>query len=454
MPTHFHRYIPHTPEDIRQMLDRIGASTVEELFESIPESIRRNGDINLPPPLAEQDLMKELARLAGENTPSDHPASFLGGGIYDHHVPPALDQIVGRSEFYTAYTPYQAEISQGTLQGIYEFQTLVCQLLGMEVANASVYDGASAAAEAVLMARRISRGRSRFLIGSNVHPQYRQVIRTYTANFDIDIQEVPYGKDGRIDGAKLDKMLSDEVAGVLVQSPNYFGCVEDLQAVSEKARRSGALVIVTFSEPLAYALLAPPGKFGADIACGEGQSLGIPMSYGGPHVGLFASKKSYIRNLPGRLCGRTEDREGRTGYVLTLATREQHIRREKATSNICTNQALCALRNAVYLTLMGKNCLRKLAASNLSLAQYAKGALTGKGGAELVFGAPTFNEFVLRVPGEAAGVLASLQHKGILGGIDLGAAGYAELSDCMLVSVTEKNTKEEIDRYAEELGSL
>jgi glycine dehydrogenase subunit 1 len=443
------RYIPHTEADVQAMLGAIGARAVDDLFAVIPEKLRLGRALDLPPALAEPDLLRHLEALAAKNAPARGVASFLGGGFYSHYVPAVLDQLLLRSEFYTAYTPYQPEVAQGTLQAIFEFQTLVCQLFGMEAANASLYDGGSALAEAVLMAGRVTR-RTRFLVARSVNPAYRRIVATYTKHLGWEAVEVPFGADGRIDGAALAGALAGALgartACVAVQSPNYFGVVEDLAAVGQAVAGSGALFVTTVTEPLAYAILKPPGGFGADIACGEGQSFGLPVSFGGPHVGLFATREKYVRQMPGRLCGETTDARGARGYVLTLSTREQHIRREKATSNICTNQALCALANTIYLTLLGRRGLRKLAQANLDLAEYARTALTGVPGVRAAFAGPTFNEFVIVTDRPAAAFLAALPDD-LLGGIDV-SADYPELPGAVLVTVTENNPKEEIDRYA------
>ena len=444
------RYIPHTQQDVKRMLDAVGVRTVEELLSAIPEKVRVRGLLDVPPALTEPELIAHLKSLADRNVDAGRAACFLGGGVYNHYVPQAVDQLLLRSEFYTAYTPYQAEIAQGTLQAIFEFQTMIASLLGMDVANASLYDGGSAVAEAVLMAGRVTR-RQRLLIARSVHPQYRKIVETYTRHLGWEIVEIGFGEDGRLDGDALANELDDRAASLVVQSPNYFGVVEDLSALSSAAKPSGAALVVCFTEALAYGLLKPPGEFGADISCGEGQSFGLAMSYGGPHVGLFATRDKYIRNLPGRLCGQTVDAAGERGFVLTLSTREQHIRREKATSNICTNQALCALANTIYLTLMGKKGLRKLAQLNLDLAQYAKGAFAAAGLALRVAG-PTFNEFLLKTPRPAAEFLAALPD-GIQGGIDV-SKDYPEFEGSVLVTVTESLRKEDIDRYVQAAASL
>ena len=441
------RYIPHTEAVVRRMLDVIGARTVDELFAVIPEALRLKRPLDLPPALAEPDLLRHLEGLAAKNAHAGRATSFLGGGAYDHYVPQAVDQLLLRSEFYTAYTPYQPEVAQGTLQAIFEFQTLVCQLFGMEAANASLYDGGSALAEAVLMAGRVTR-RRKFLVARSVNPQYRRIVATYTKHLGWEPVEAPCGADGRVDPAALAGAIDDRTACVAVQSPNYFGVVEDLSAMAKAVAGSGALFVTTFTEPLAYGLLSPPGAFGADIVCGEGQSLGLPMSFGGPHLGRFATREKYIRQMPGRLCGQTVDARGARGFVLTLSTREQHIRREKATSNICTNQALCALGSTIYLTLLGRQGLRRLAQANLDLAEYARRALCAVPGVRAAFSAPTFNEFVIRSDRPSAEFLAALPGD-FFGGIDV-SADYPELEDSLLLCVTDVHRRGDIDRLASE----
>jgi glycine dehydrogenase subunit 1 len=445
----FIRYIPHTEEDIRTMLEFVGAKKVEDLFEMISKEYRLPKPLDLPEPLSEPDLLRHLQGL-----PSPAFSSFLGAGAYHHFIPSVISALVSRSEFYTAYTPYQPEISQGTLQAIFEYQTLMCQLTGMEVSNASLYDGASGLAEAVWMAQRITK-RKKVLLSEAVHPEYRKVIQTYLDPDQQEILRVPYKRDeGRTDERGLLDLLDGEVSGVVLQSPNFFGVIEDLHPVADKIHEAGGLMIVGFSEAVAYGILKPPGEEGADIVSGEGQSLGVPLSYGGPYLGIFATREKFVRNMPGRLVGETVDLEGKRGFVLTLATREQHIRREKATSNICTNEGLCALTATLFLSCLGKRGLRELALMNLSKAEYAKKIASQIRGCKLVFSSPTFNEFVLRIQGEPEGVLERLKKKKILGGIPLGRF-YPEMNHHLLVTVTEVNSREEIDRWAEALeGAL
>jgi len=435
------RYLPHTPDNIRCMMEALEISDISELFAPIPESVRLKRALDLPPALSEAELDSHMVALSRKNADPASWASFLGGGMNRHYIPAAVPAIASRSEFATAYTPYQPEASQGTLQAIFEFQTLICQLTGMEVANASMYDGAEAFAEAALMLLRVARKRNRLLVAKSVHPEYRATLKTYTSRLSASIEDVPFDSEtGRIDASALEKSLGNDVAGVMIQSPNFFGVVEDMPALQRACGSVGALIGVAISEPLSLGILNPPGLYGAAVVCGEAQSFGVPMSFGGPGVGFLAARMSDVRNMPGRLCGETVDSEGQRGFVLTLAAREQHIRREKATSNICTNQALMALMVTIYLSLMGKNGVRKLAGINLSRCEYAKKTL---GGASR-FSGPTFNEFVARV-GDVSPKLGLLKDKNILGGIHLGR-WYPELDDCMLISVTEMNSKEQIDR--------
>jgi glycine dehydrogenase subunit 1 len=441
----FTRYIPHTEEDIQIMLEFVGAKKVEDLFEMISKEYRLSKPLNLPEPLSEPDLLRHFQELQ-----SPAYSSFLGAGAYHHFIPSIISALISRSEFYTAYTPYQPEVSQGTLQAIFEYQTLMCQLTGMEVSNASMYDGASSLAEAVLMAGRVTK-RRKILLSEAVHPEYRKVIQTYIDPDQQEIIPIPYKKDeGRTDERRLSDLLDGEVSGVVIQSPNFFGVVEDLHPMADKAHEAGGLMIVGFSEAVAYGILKPPGEEGADIVAGEGQSFGIPLSYGGPYLGIFATREKFVRNMPGRLVGETVDLEGKRGFVLTLATREQHIRRERATSNICTNEGLCALMATIFLTCLGKRGLRELARMNLSKAEYAKKIASQIRGCKLVFSSPTFNEFVLRIQGEPERVLEGLKGKKILGGLSLGRF-YPEMNHHLLVTVTEMNTREEIDRWAEAL---
>jgi len=435
------RYLPHTRDDIAAMLKVVGAKDLEDLFAVIPGDCRRRDDMELPEPMTEWELTEHLSALSDMMGVRSRYKVFLGAGSYDHFIPATVMHLLGRSEFLTSYTPYQPEISQGTLQGIYEYQTLVCRLLGLEAANASLYDGASALAEAVLMALRITKGK-KVALSSLIHPMYRQVVRTYLEPTGYDIIELPYeDKTGLTDPSHMEGL--EDLAAVAIQSPNFFGCIEDLKAMGEKTHGKGALFIVTFTEPLAFGLLRSPGSLGADIACGEGQSLGIPMSFGGPGLGMFATRMQYVRNMPGRLVGKTVDQEGRRGFVLTLATREQHIRRERATSNICTNSSLCALASAMYMASLGGSGMRRLAQLNHDKAEYLKRSLKREG-IPVPFDRPTFNEFVIAYPKGRTRTYESLLEKGIVAGLPL-SRFYPELKDHYLLCVTEASSREDMD---------
>jgi glycine cleavage system P protein (glycine dehydrogenase) subunit 1 len=442
-------YLPHSDTEIEQMLDRIGVASIETLFaEAVPQKYRCS-ELNLPGPLSEQELAAAVGKMAQkENTAPDIADCFLGAGAYNHYVPAFVDQLLLRSEFYTAYTPYQPEISQGTLAAIFEFQSLICILTGMEVANASTYDGASAAAEAALMARRIMRKREGVAVSAAIHPQYRQVIRTYHCAEPELVSEIAFGPDGRIDCSDLARALAKEPAAVMVGSPNYFGVIEDLGKIAEQVHEAGSLLIVAVEEPLSLALLKPPGQLGADIVVGEGQSLGNPISYGGPGLGLFAAREKFVRQMPGRLAGQTIDGNGNIGYCLTLSTREQHIRREKATSNICSNENLCALAVAIYTVGLGRRGLTDLARHNLSKAISLKSKLCALDGVEPLFDTPVFNEFALRLPVEVKKFVEAMYAEEIAAGVALGD-DYPELSDGLLLCTTEQNTGEAIARYVE-----
>ena len=441
----FFRYIPHTEEDIRKMLDTIGVKKVEDLFETIPKECWLSKPLNLPESLSEPELIRHFQKLQ-----IPIMSSFLGAGAYHHFIPTVVSSLVSRSEFYTAYTPYQPEISQGTLQGIFEYQTLMCQLTGMEVSNASLYDGASSLAEAVLMAHRINK-KKKVLLSQAIHPEYRRVIQTYIDPDQQEIIRIPYKKDeGRTNEKILFDLLKEDVSAVVIQNPNFFGVIEDLQPIGERVHNVGGLIIVGFSEPIAYGILQAPGAIGADIVSGEGQSLGIPASFGGPYLGIFTTQERFVRNMPGRLVGETIDLEGKRGFVLTLATREQHIRRERATSNICTNEGLCALMATVFLSCLGREGLKELALMNLSKAEYAKKVISRVRGCKLNFTGPTFNEFVMRIEARAEEVLEKLRVEKILGGLFL-KKFYPEFDHHLLITVTEMNQREEIDRWAEAL---
>jgi glycine dehydrogenase subunit 1 len=440
------RYLPHTPDDIETMLKTVGVNSVDELFSAIPEDCRSKTSLDLPLPLSEWELNARIDELAATMAiPPDYKV-FMGAGSYEHYIPATVSFLLSRSEFMTSYTPYQPELSQGTLQAIFEYQTLTARLLGMEVANASQYDGASSLAEALLMAVRITRKKT-VAVSSLIHPNYRRVLETYLAPTEYPIIELPYLEDGTTD---LDAIKNrDDLAAVAVQSPNFLGCIEDLQLAAQKAQDKKALFVVSFTEPLAYGLYKSPGSFGADICCGEGQSLGIPRSFGGPALGMFAAKKKYVRNMPGRLVGQTVDSEGRRGFVLTLATREQHIRREKATSNICTNHSLCALAAAIYMATLGQTGIKELARLNFDKTEYLKNQLKAAGH-EIPFERSTFNEFVVKFPKNFENTYEKLLEKKIVAGLPI-SRFYPELSHHYLLCVTETVSKKDMDAFVKEV---
>ncbi len=438
-------YISLSDLDKKEMLERIGVSTPDDLFRCIPESIRLKRELCLHPPLSEPDLIAHFGAIGRENTACDY-LSFLGAGAYRHHIPAVVDYLSSRGEFISPYTPYQPEVSQGTLQIIFEYQTLVCQLTEMEIANASLYEGASAAAEAALMAERI-KGRPKILVAGSLHPQYREVIRTYVKNLPIRIEEIAFDVQGRVDIDALGRAIDDQTSAVICQSPNYFGVVEDLDRAAEIVHQHRALFVVVVAEAVSLGILKAPGASGADIVAGEGQSLGLPLSFGGPYLGFMACRGDFIRQFPGRIAGETKDAEGRRGFVLTLSTREQHIRREKATSNICTNQAWCALRATIFLESLGQKGLREMSYQNIQKANYALDRLCSIKGVRRKFNGPVFNEFVLEFEGGYRKIEADLLRRGVVGGLALGP-DYPELEACGLFCVTEVHRKEDIDRLA------
>ncbi len=446
------RYIPATESNIKEMLEKIGLSSISDLFRSIPEALRLKKGLNLSSAMSELELTRHLNKLASKNNGNDNYSSFLGAGCYRHFAPSVINHIASRAEFYTAYTPYQPEISQGTLQGIFEYQSLICMLTGMEVANASMYDGATSLAETALMALRLT-NRKEVILSQTIHPEYRQTLETYLKNLDVKIKMAPFTKEGLTDFSWIEKEISSQCAAILIQSPNFFGAIEDTESFSTLAHKNGSLQIVSVVEPISLGILKPPGELGADIVTGEGQSLGVPMNYGGPSLGLFASLEKYVRNMPGRIVGETVDAKGRRGYVLTLATREQHIRRERATSNICTNQALCALMATVYLVIMGKNGMKEVAEQNIQKAHYAKNALAKIKGLSLKFSGEIFNEFVIETKKPPTEINEQLLKRSIIGGLGL-QRHYPELKNCMLFCVTEYNTKEEIDVMLETISKV
>src|ERR1700694_1246142 len=439
------RYLPKSPAERQEMLAAIGAKSIEELFSSIPERFRLREPLKIPGPYSEAEVIQYFKERAAEN--SYGYTSFLGAGVYNHLRSVVTDAIIQRGEFLTSYTPYQAEITQGTLQSIFEFQTLMCQLTGQEVANASMYDGSTAATEAVLMAERLT-SRSRVLVARSVHPEYRAVLKTYAKNSGLSVEEVPISADGTVDTKALQSNLKEDVAAVLVQSTNFLGAIEPIADLANIAHKVGALLVATVTEAVSLGLVNPPAE--ADIVAMEGQSFGLAPSYGGPFAGGIASRDKFVRQMPGRLAGQTTDSDGQRGFVLTLATREQHIRREKATSNICTNQALCALAATVHLTLLGKEGLREMAQQNLAKAQFALAELTKIPGVRRAFDAPFFNEFTLEFPRSVKIVNTELLREKIVGPLALGTP-YPELTKRALVCVTETTSRAEIERFASAL---
>ncbi|MBU3914490.1 aminomethyl-transferring glycine dehydrogenase subunit GcvPA, partial [bacterium] len=431
------RYLPHTKEEINSMLSDLGIESLDGLFSSIPKNCRLKKPLNLPRHLTEWELDDYMQSLS-ENTGSrGNKMVFLGAGSYSHYIPETVKYLLSRSEFSTAYTPYQPEISQGTLQGIFEYQTLTSRLLGMDLANASLYDGASALAEALLMAVRQTR-KTKVAVSSLINPLYRKVVNTYFSPTELEIVDIPYLDNGRTDIAHIGDM--SDFAAIAVQSPNFFGVIEDLKAVGKKAESEKTLFICCFSEVMSYGLLKSPGEFGSDIVCGEGQSFGIPQSFGGPGLGMFACKQKYMRSVPGRLIGQTVDLDEQRSFVLTLSTREQHIRREKATSNICSNQGLCAMASAMYMASVGSYGLSKLARINYNKAEYLKQELK-KVGLKIPFDSPTFNEFVVEFPEGSKETHKELQKKGIVAGLSM-TEFYPELNNCYLLCATETMSKE------------
>ncbi len=440
----------NTPDESRQMLDVIGAASVDELFEQIPAELQLGRPLDLPEPLCELELEQHVAGLAAKNGGRNGRACFLGGGVYDHFVPAAVDAIVGRSEFYTAYTPYQAEASQGSLQAFFEYQTLICQLTGMDVSNASLYEGGTAVSEAVFMAMRCTKRHSRIVVLGSVHPEYRSVVDTYLARLNCEVVTVPT-PGGTVDLSAVEAAVDDQTACVVVQSPNFFGCLEDFAAIAEIAHQHGALAIQSF-DPISLGVLKRPGELGADIAVAEGQSLGIPMQYGGPYLGILACQQKFVRQMPGRLIGETTDRNGKRCFVLNLQAREQHIRRDKATSNICTNQGLLALRATVYLSLVGPQGLREVAELSAARAHYAAKALSSLDGFELAFDRPFFKEFTLRCRDGADAAIAAARNAGFDIGPALSRVDDGAENDLLLVAVTECRSKEQIDVLAAALA--
>jgi glycine dehydrogenase subunit 1 len=444
------RYIANTPAEQKRMLETIGAGSIEELLVKVPAKARMSRPLALPPALAETDLIRHMSAMAARNADAESYSCFQGAGSYDHYVPSPINHLVLRGEFFTAYTPYQPEASQGTLRTIYEYQTMIAELTGMDVANASIYDGASSLAEAALMAHSVT-GRTEVVLARGVNPLYRRVVATYCEGPGIRLRDVP-APEGVLDVEAARKLVGAKTAALVVQSPNCYGCLEDVAAAAEIAHAAGALLVVV-SDPVNLGVLQPPGRLGADIVVGDGQGLGVPMSFGGPNLGVFAAKSELVRRMPGRLVGATVDRDGKRGFVLTLQTREQHIRRAKATSNICTNVALCALMATIYLSTVGKEGLVKVGELSTRKAHYAAQRLTQVPGVSLRFAQPFFKEFTLRLPKPPDKIVARLAKQRILPGVPLKQFDRA-LGDCLLVAVTEKRTKAEIDAYASALATV
>jgi glycine dehydrogenase subunit 1 len=435
------RYLPKSPAERAEMLREIGVSSIDDLFATIPEEYRLERDLNIPRQMGESEIIDHFKAAAAHNALGY--ASFLGAGVYRHYRPVIIDSLVQRGEFLTSYTPYQAEITQGTLQAIFEFQTMICELTGMDIANASMYDGSTGAAEAAMMAVRVT-GRDGVVVARTVHPEYREVMETYSQHQEHSAKEVGYGAGGHLDLTALDQAVTEKTACVMVQSPNFFGVIEDIPAIAEIAHKKGALLVVSIAEAVSLGIVRPPVE--ADIVSLEAQSFGVASSYGGPFCGVLAAKEKYLRQMPGRLVGETKDKDGRRGFVLTLSTREQHIRREKATSNICTNQALVALMATIFMTVYGKEGIKELAMQNLAKAQYAAKTI-GEGGKLLFAGSPIFNEFVLETSEAPEQLNARLLDNKIIGGVPL-KKWYPELGNATLWCATELTTKEQIDEAA------
>jgi len=443
-------YLPNTGADRRAMLSAIGVDSVKELFADVPVNLQLNRLLELPAAMAEADLARHMQTLADKNGSMKDYVCFLGAGVYDHYIPSVVDHILRRSEFYTAYTQYQAEISQGYLQALWEYQSMICEITGMEVSNASLYDGGTAVAEAAMMACAAT-GRKVIIMPQTIHPHYRDVFRTYAVDRGYELKYSAIA-DGVTDLAELEKSVGKSVAAVVIQSPNFFGSIEDLKSVAQIVHAQGAYLIAVV-DPISLGMLEAPGVLGADIVVGEGQGMGIAPSFGGPYLGFFATTEKLMRKIPGRIVGQTVDSEGDRGFVLTLQAREQHIRREKATSNICSNEALCALAAAIYLSSLGKEGFRQVAGLSLQKAHYAQQQLTNIKGCEQVFTAPFFKEFVVRLSKPVTEVNEALFMDGIIGGLDLGKF-YPELTNCMLLCITENRSKADIDRLVSRMGAI
>ncbi len=446
--TNTYRYLPDTEQDKKEMLDLLNMSSIEELFADIPSELRLKGELNIPEADSEPTLIKKMKKLAARNINADQYPTFLGAGTYDHYIPSVVDHMISRSEFYTAYTPYQPEISQGELQAIFEFQTMVSELTGMDVANSSMYDGFTSLAEAASLAVATTR-RSKVLVSKAVHPESRAILSTVSKGQGYTVEEVSLAIDVT-DLEELKQQIEKDTAAVIVQYPNFFGSIEDLAEIKKIAEEKGALFVVS-SNPLALALLQSPGKLGADIVIGDMQPLGIPMSFGGPHCGYFAVKQKYMRKIPGRIVGQSHDDKGKRGFVLTLQAREQHIRRDKATSNICSNQALNALASSICMSALGKQGIRQMAQRNFDKADYMAKSL-GKKGFNILNKSAFFNEFVVELPCSVKEVSSKLLEAGFIGGYDLGI-DYG-FDNQMLIAVTEQRSKEEIDQFVEVLEAV
>lgn len=444
------RYLPMTEEDKNEMLSYLGIKNIDELFADIPEQVRFNGRLDIPEAMDEPGLSAHAAKLAGKNADFSRYVNFLGAGVYEHYIPSVVNHVISRSEFYTAYTPYQPEISQGELQAIFEYQSMICALTGMEVANSSMYDGLTALAEAAGLAFGAT-NRKKVIVSRAVHPQARAILVAHGKGLGFEVVEADVSKQGVTDVERLEQLVDEETAAVIVQYPNFFGCIEDLTQLEPIAHKHNSLFVVS-ANPLALGVLKPPGECGADIVVGDAQPFGIPASFGGPHVGYFAVTQKLMRRIPGRIVGQTKDEQGRRGFVLTLQAREQHIRREKATSNICSNQALMALAAAVGMTALGKQGVQEIGRLNLEKAHYARKRLA-EAGLGIAFDTPFFNEFVVKVQRPVADVNRELLQNGIIGGYDLGR-DYPELAGNMLVAVTELRTKKQIDALAQRLEGM
>ncbi len=443
-------YFPLTNEERQEMLDTIGVENFGQILTPIPAKLK-NPALDIPPHLSEIEINRLLGDLAAKNLHCKNRSSFLGAGAYDHFSPSIVNEIISRNEFYTAYTPYQAEASQGTLQAIFEYQSLICELTGMDVSNGSHYDGATALAEAALLSLTKTQ-RAKILIARSVHPDYRRVVQTYVERPGHQIEEIPFLADGNLDKEFLKKKLTNEVASVIIASPNFLGLVEDLEGLSDQIHQNGSLFILV-SNPLSHGFYKTPAELGADISCGEGQPLGIPMSYGGPWLGFFATKRELVRQIPGRLVGLTKDSDGKRAFCLTLQAREQHIRREKAASNICTNQALCALAACVYMAAMGKAGIRQVAELNIENAVYLRREIAKLRGFKILTAGPIFNEFSVICPKPVSDINRELLNQGIIGGYNA-SKKYDELENTMVICATETKTKEELDRFVKVLGQV